>query len=207
MYLCVWPGLHYGKESVRSSGGADLHNFISSGFVTLGRGHQKGKRTLSVLLSPPLLSHRRLNELLSTDAALFTRWILNPAMSHLSAPTLVINSGAQVVVKSFHIQFCPEKFAWSPVKSRRSGWLRTYPQHSHTQTHSLAGARVFPWVMHWLVCSHVGQALLIYFHQFPPQIRPCVYVCICVCYLVTHLVGKAPSVSCWLTLQYNRVHM
>ncbi|KAM4624247.1 protein shisa-6 isoform 5-T5 [Polymixia lowei] len=35
-------GLHYGKESVRSSGGHDLHNFISSGFVTLGRGHQKG---------------------------------------------------------------------------------------------------------------------------------------------------------------------
>ncbi|XP_030256169.1 protein shisa-6 isoform X4 [Sparus aurata] len=35
-------GLHYGKESVRSSGGADLHNFISSGFVTLGRGHPKG---------------------------------------------------------------------------------------------------------------------------------------------------------------------
>ncbi|XP_028989146.1 protein shisa-6-like isoform X4 [Betta splendens] len=35
-------GLHYGKESVRSSGGADLHNFISSGFVTLGRSHQKG---------------------------------------------------------------------------------------------------------------------------------------------------------------------
>ncbi|KAK0143782.1 Protein shisa-6 [Merluccius polli] len=34
--------LHYGKESVRSSGGHDLHNFISSGFVTLGRGHQKG---------------------------------------------------------------------------------------------------------------------------------------------------------------------
>ncbi|XP_023269010.1 protein shisa-6 homolog isoform X3 [Seriola lalandi dorsalis] len=37
-------GLHYGKESVRSSGGADLHNFISSGFVTLGRGHQKGEK-------------------------------------------------------------------------------------------------------------------------------------------------------------------
>ncbi|KAM8876505.1 protein shisa-6-like isoform 11-T11 [Synchiropus picturatus] len=36
-------GLHYGKESVRSSGGADLHNFISSGFVTLGRGHPKDK--------------------------------------------------------------------------------------------------------------------------------------------------------------------
>ncbi|XP_077481520.1 protein shisa-6 isoform X6 [Stigmatopora argus] len=33
---------HYGKESARSSGGADLHNFISSGFVTLGRGPQKG---------------------------------------------------------------------------------------------------------------------------------------------------------------------
>ncbi|KAM4624246.1 protein shisa-6 isoform 4-T4 [Polymixia lowei] len=37
-------GLHYGKESVRSSGGHDLHNFISSGFVTLGRGHQKGEK-------------------------------------------------------------------------------------------------------------------------------------------------------------------
>ncbi|KAM8876504.1 protein shisa-6-like isoform 10-T10 [Synchiropus picturatus] len=37
-------GLHYGKESVRSSGGADLHNFISSGFVTLGRGHPKADK-------------------------------------------------------------------------------------------------------------------------------------------------------------------
>ncbi|XP_055085537.1 protein shisa-6 isoform X3 [Periophthalmus magnuspinnatus] len=37
-------GLHYGKDSVRSSGGADLHNFISSGFVTLGRSHQKGEK-------------------------------------------------------------------------------------------------------------------------------------------------------------------
>ncbi|XP_037319548.2 protein shisa-6-like isoform X7 [Pungitius pungitius] len=36
-------GVHYGKESIRSSGGADLQNFISSGFVTLGRGHQKDK--------------------------------------------------------------------------------------------------------------------------------------------------------------------
>ncbi|XP_041753226.1 protein shisa-6-like isoform X4 [Coregonus clupeaformis] len=35
-------GLHYGKESVRSSGGHDLHTFISSGFVTLGRGQPKG---------------------------------------------------------------------------------------------------------------------------------------------------------------------
>ncbi|XP_077481516.1 protein shisa-6 isoform X2 [Stigmatopora argus] len=35
---------HYGKESARSSGGADLHNFISSGFVTLGRGPQKGEK-------------------------------------------------------------------------------------------------------------------------------------------------------------------
>ncbi|KAG7525238.1 acid-sensing ion channel 1C-like isoform X4 [Solea senegalensis] len=46
-------GLHYGKESVRSSGGgggADFHNFISSGFVTLGRGHQKGKQRPSLLL-------------------------------------------------------------------------------------------------------------------------------------------------------------
>ncbi|CAM4556440.1 unnamed protein product [Lepidochelys kempii] len=34
------PG-HYGKDIYRS-GGPDLHNFISSGFVTLGRGHVKG---------------------------------------------------------------------------------------------------------------------------------------------------------------------
>ncbi|CAG13623.1 unnamed protein product, partial [Tetraodon nigroviridis] len=44
--------LHYGKESVRSSGGADLHNFISSGFVTLGRGHPKGKHSSLFLLLP-----------------------------------------------------------------------------------------------------------------------------------------------------------
>ncbi|NXI08140.1 SHSA6 protein, partial [Irena cyanogastra] len=31
---------HYGKDIYRS-GGPDLHNFISSGFVTLGRGHTK----------------------------------------------------------------------------------------------------------------------------------------------------------------------
>ncbi|XP_060717290.1 protein shisa-6 isoform X4 [Tachysurus vachellii] len=34
-------GGHYSKESGRG-GGHDLHNFISSGFVTLGRGHGKG---------------------------------------------------------------------------------------------------------------------------------------------------------------------
>ncbi|XP_041434276.1 protein shisa-6 isoform X6 [Xenopus laevis] len=34
-------GGHYGKDIYRS-GGPDLHNFISSGFVTLGRGHVKG---------------------------------------------------------------------------------------------------------------------------------------------------------------------
>ncbi|XP_063817050.1 protein shisa-6 isoform X8 [Pseudophryne corroboree] len=33
---------HYGKDIYRS-GGPDLHNFISSGFVTLGRGHLKGE--------------------------------------------------------------------------------------------------------------------------------------------------------------------
>ncbi|XP_056262692.1 protein shisa-6 isoform X4 [Pseudoliparis swirei] len=31
---------HYGKENLRG-GGPDMHNFISSGFVTLGRGHLK----------------------------------------------------------------------------------------------------------------------------------------------------------------------
>uniref|UniRef100_A0A671VQK8 Shisa family member 6 n=1 Tax=Sparus aurata TaxID=8175 RepID=A0A671VQK8_SPAAU len=44
-------GLHYGKESVRSSGGADLHNFISSGFVTLGRGHPKENNRISGILT------------------------------------------------------------------------------------------------------------------------------------------------------------
>uniref|UniRef100_A0A673XVG8 Shisa family member 6 n=1 Tax=Salmo trutta TaxID=8032 RepID=A0A673XVG8_SALTR len=37
-------GLQYGKESIRSSGGHDLHTFISSGFVTLGRGQPKGEK-------------------------------------------------------------------------------------------------------------------------------------------------------------------
>ncbi|KAL6475223.1 hypothetical protein MHYP_G00162630 [Metynnis hypsauchen] len=37
-------GGHYSKESSRG-GGHDLHNFISSGFVTLGRGHVKGYLT------------------------------------------------------------------------------------------------------------------------------------------------------------------
>ncbi|KAJ7987874.1 hypothetical protein DPEC_G00331120 [Dallia pectoralis] len=41
-------GPHYGKESVRSSGGHDLHTFISSGFVTLGRGQPKGKVQSSI---------------------------------------------------------------------------------------------------------------------------------------------------------------
>ncbi|GAA6104760.1 protein shisa-6 isoform X1 [Tachysurus ichikawai] len=36
-------GGHYSKESGRG-GGHDLHNFISSGFVTLGRGHGKGTK-------------------------------------------------------------------------------------------------------------------------------------------------------------------
>lgn len=41
LFFFVSPG-HYGKENLRS-GGQDMHNFISSGFVTLGRGHLKGK--------------------------------------------------------------------------------------------------------------------------------------------------------------------
>ncbi|XP_058263241.1 protein shisa-6 isoform X5 [Hemibagrus wyckioides] len=38
-------GGHYSKESVRG-GGHDLHNFISSGFVTLGRGHGKADKDM-----------------------------------------------------------------------------------------------------------------------------------------------------------------
>lgn len=37
LHFCILPG-HYGM-----AGGQDLHNFISSGFLTLGRGHLKGK--------------------------------------------------------------------------------------------------------------------------------------------------------------------
>ncbi|XP_039898322.1 protein shisa-6 isoform X1 [Simochromis diagramma] len=36
---------HYGKENLRS-GGQDMHNFISSGFVTLGRGHLKAQHSI-----------------------------------------------------------------------------------------------------------------------------------------------------------------
>uniref|UniRef100_A0A6I8NN15 Shisa family member 6 n=1 Tax=Ornithorhynchus anatinus TaxID=9258 RepID=A0A6I8NN15_ORNAN len=43
------PGL-YSKDSHRG-GGPDLHSFISSGFVTLGRGHTKEKPRMSILTS------------------------------------------------------------------------------------------------------------------------------------------------------------
>ncbi|XP_057392384.1 protein shisa-6 isoform X2 [Balaenoptera acutorostrata] len=43
------PG-HYGKDAYRS-GGPDLHNFISSGFVTLGRGHTKEKPRMNNILT------------------------------------------------------------------------------------------------------------------------------------------------------------
>ncbi|XP_039682034.1 protein shisa-6 isoform X1 [Perca fluviatilis] len=36
---------HYGKENLRG-GGQDMHNFISSGFVTLGRGHLKAQHSI-----------------------------------------------------------------------------------------------------------------------------------------------------------------
>nr|XP_020460574.1 protein shisa-6 homolog isoform X2 [Monopterus albus] len=36
---------HYGKENL-CSGGQDMHNFISSGFVTLGRGHLKAQHSI-----------------------------------------------------------------------------------------------------------------------------------------------------------------
>ncbi|XP_042310279.1 protein shisa-6 isoform X2 [Sceloporus undulatus] len=43
------PG-HYGKDIYRS-GGPDFHNFISSGFVTLGRGHSKEKPRMNSILT------------------------------------------------------------------------------------------------------------------------------------------------------------
>ncbi len=45
--VSVFAG-HYGKENYRS--GQDMHNFISSGFVTLGRGHLKGNHTTAKTL-------------------------------------------------------------------------------------------------------------------------------------------------------------
>ncbi|XP_035253564.1 protein shisa-6 isoform X3 [Anguilla anguilla] len=73
-------GGHYTKENVRS-GGHDLHNFISSGFVTLGRGHLKGSHQHNynhlVLASPtrtPKNAHRavrhessRMNSILTSQ--------------------------------------------------------------------------------------------------------------------------------------------
>nr|XP_033817461.1 protein shisa-6 isoform X1 [Geotrypetes seraphini] len=41
---------HYGKDFCRG-GGPDLHNFISSGFVTLGRGHVKEKPRMNNILT------------------------------------------------------------------------------------------------------------------------------------------------------------
>lgn len=45
MFWCPFTGAHYSKETTRG-GGHDLHNFISSGFVTLGRSQVKGNRIL-----------------------------------------------------------------------------------------------------------------------------------------------------------------
>uniref|UniRef100_UPI003AAC470D protein shisa-6 isoform X5 n=1 Tax=Centroberyx gerrardi TaxID=166262 RepID=UPI003AAC470D len=63
---------HYGKENFRS-GGQDLHNFISSGFVTLGRGHLKGTHQYShpVLSTtsqhvPPHKRPQRMNNILTS---------------------------------------------------------------------------------------------------------------------------------------------
>ncbi|XP_028422861.1 protein shisa-6 [Perca flavescens] len=59
-------GLHYGKESVRNSGGAELHSFISSGFVTLGRGHPKGKHNYNhVALGSPTRTPKNENNRIS----------------------------------------------------------------------------------------------------------------------------------------------
>lgn len=50
LHFSILPG-HYGM-----AGGQDLHNFLSSGFLTLGRGHLKGKshgtRSVPTFLGP-----------------------------------------------------------------------------------------------------------------------------------------------------------
>lgn len=51
--VSVFAG-HYGKENFRS--GQDMHNFISSGFVTIGRSHLKGNHTDRDLMSDTLLT-------------------------------------------------------------------------------------------------------------------------------------------------------
>ncbi|XP_006898644.1 PREDICTED: protein shisa-6 homolog [Elephantulus edwardii] len=63
------PG-HYGKDAYRS-GGPDLHNFISSGFVTLGRGHSKGEHPynhpiLSSATQTPTHEKPRMNNILTS---------------------------------------------------------------------------------------------------------------------------------------------
>ncbi|XP_044309649.1 protein shisa-6 isoform X2 [Varanus komodoensis] len=65
------PG-HYGKDIYRS-GGPDFHNFISSGFVTLGRGHSKDDQEQNynrLILSPanqtPSHEKPRMNSILTS---------------------------------------------------------------------------------------------------------------------------------------------
>uniref|UniRef100_H3CY02 Shisa family member 6 n=1 Tax=Tetraodon nigroviridis TaxID=99883 RepID=H3CY02_TETNG len=74
VHTCSQTGLHYGKESVRSSGGADLHNFISSGFVTLGRGHPKDKQQnnhhpfiLKLISHTPKTENNRISGILTSQ--------------------------------------------------------------------------------------------------------------------------------------------
>ncbi|KAL3986614.1 hypothetical protein ACER0C_013729 [Sarotherodon galilaeus] len=64
---------HYGKENLRS-GGQDMHNFISSGFVTLGRGHLKGNHHHDyqhshldlTALTPKMERPQRMNNILTS---------------------------------------------------------------------------------------------------------------------------------------------
>ncbi len=70
---------------------------------------------------------------------------------------------------------------------------------THTQTHTspthtqpLDEGRVFPWVIHWLVCSHVGLSSRDLFPSIlAPQTRRCVCVCVCVC--VSVCCGSPPE--------------
>lgn len=69
IFYLSFTGAHYLKESTRG-GGHDLHNFISSGFVTLGRSHAKG----NVILYRCLMTNKL--KVLKLTVCLIEQWPL-----------------------------------------------------------------------------------------------------------------------------------
>lgn len=97
----------------------------------------------------------------------------------------------------FRFNFPPKWFPWTPASAfcnyiqasalslpRWRRWIRTrsHVHNAHIQMQPLVGAKVSPWVIHGLVCSHVSPALVIYSHPLwlhksdPARVWECVCV-------------------------------